>query len=141
VPVHDGHTALLSFALEAEPSIEDVRDALAAFRGEPDVAALPTAPAAPIAVAGGEDRPQPRLDVWAGGGMTVTCGRLRRCPVLGYKLVALGHNTVRGAAGAALLNAEVFVAREQRLRATGAEVACPPEARAADPSQETLSPA
>jgi len=141
VAVQDGHTALLSIALDAEPSIEDVRDALVGYRGDADVAALPTAPAVPLAVAAGEDRPQPRLDVWAGGGMTVTCGRLRRCPVLGYKLVALGHNTVRGAAGAALLNAELFVAREQRLRATAAEVACPAEARAEDSSPQTLSPA
>jgi aspartate-semialdehyde dehydrogenase len=56
------------------------------------------------------NRPQPRLDVDRGGGMTVTVGRLRRCPVLGYKFIALGHNTVRGAAGAAVLNAELMAA-------------------------------
>ena len=71
--------------------------------------------------------------------MTVTCGRVRRCPVLGYKLVALGHNAIRGAAGAALLNAELFVSREQRLRARGVEAVCPTQARALDGSRETLS--
>jgi aspartate-semialdehyde dehydrogenase len=139
VPVHDGHTALLSIALDAEPSIAEVTDALAGFRGRADVAALPTAPATPIAVAHGADRPQPRLDVWASGGMTVTCGRVRRCAVLGVKLVALGHNTVRGAAGAALLNAELLVTQEQRLRTAGTEGICPEPARVADPSPGTLS--
>ncbi|HWK09723.1 MAG TPA: aspartate-semialdehyde dehydrogenase [Vicinamibacterales bacterium] len=141
VAVHDGHTALISVSLDAEPSLDDVRAALASFRGPQDVAALPGAPAAPIAVAEAADRPQPRLDVWASGGMTVTCGRVRACPVLGYKLVALGHNTVRGAAGAALLNAELLVTREHRLRPTAAEAVCPSQARAMDTSRETLSPA
>ena len=143
VPVQDGHTALLSIALDASPSLDDVRDALVSFRGPADVAALPTAPASPLAFAAGEDRPQPRLDVWAAGGMTVTCGRLRACPVLGYKLVALGHNTVRGAAGAALLNAELLVARERRLRESAAEAVWRAEARPTDTmdsSPETLSP-
>ena len=61
------------------------------------------------------NRPQPRLDVDRGGGMTVSVGRLRPCPMLGNKFVALGHNTVRGAAGAAMLNAELMVARDARL--------------------------
>jgi aspartate-semialdehyde dehydrogenase len=141
VPVQDGHTALLSIALDATPSLDDVRDALAGFRGPDEVATLPSAPAAPISLASGDDRPQPRLDVWASRGMAVTCGRVRVCPVLGYKLVALGHNTIRGAAGAALLNAELFVSREQRLRARAVEAVCPTQARAMDASRETLSPA
>lgn len=140
VPVQDGHTALLSIALDAAPSIDEVRDALVTFRGAADVASLPTAPPAPLAFAAADDRPQPRLDVWASGGMTVTCGRLRPCPVLGYKLVALGHNTVRGAAGAALLNAELLVAREQGLREAATEVACRAETRAQAASSATLSP-
>ncbi|HTI40076.1 MAG TPA: aspartate-semialdehyde dehydrogenase [Vicinamibacterales bacterium] len=141
VAVHDGHTALMSIALDRTPSIEEVADALARFRGDAEVSALPSAPAAPIVVATGHDRPQPRLDAWTSGGMAVTCGRLRRCPVLGYKLVALGHNAIRGAAGAALLNAELLVSRERRLRATQAEaVAWPAEARAMDPLPGTLSP-
>ena len=71
----------------------------------------PGAPPKPIIVHRAQDRPQPRLDVHVGNGMPVHCGRVRACPVLGYKLVALGHNIVRGAAGAALLNAELLVAR------------------------------
>ena len=74
---------------------------------------LPTAPEHPIVVHAAQDRPQPRLDVAFGGGMPVHCGRVRRCPVLGYKLVAMGHNTVRGAAGASVLNAELLVATGQ----------------------------
>ena len=74
-------------------------------------AQLPTAPARPIILHTAQDRPQPRLDVAFGGGMPVHCGRVRRCPILGYKLIAMGHNVVRGAAGAALLNAELMVAR------------------------------
>ena len=108
----DGHTETVSVTLDSRPSLEEVREALASFRGEPQAMKLPSAPAAPIAVTDAPDRPQPRRDAGAGNGMTVTVGRLRPCPVLGYKLVALGHNTVRGAAGAAVLNAEL-------MRATG----------------------
>jgi aspartate-semialdehyde dehydrogenase len=118
VPVPDGHTAIMSFELATSPSIEDVSAALAAFSAEPQARRLPTAPAHPIVLHTAQDRPQPRLDVAFGGGMPVHCGRVRRCPILGYKLVAMGHNVVRGAAGAALLNAELIVAR---LRAAGAE--------------------
>ena len=64
----------------------------------------------PIDVTDAPDRPQPRLDAGKGGGMTVTVGRVRPCPILGTKLVAMGHNTIRGAAGAALLNAELMLA-------------------------------
>jgi aspartate-semialdehyde dehydrogenase len=76
------------------------------------------APKQPILVHTAQDRPQPRLDVHHGRGMTVHVGRIRPCPIFGYKLVAMGHNVVRGAAGAALLNAELIVARE-RSRADG----------------------
>ena len=110
VGVIDGHTETVSVTLDDRPSIEELRDALASFRGEPQALNLPTAPERPIAVTDLPDRPQPRRDAGAGHGMTVTVGRLRRCPVLGYKLVALGHNTVRGAAGAAVLNAELMQA-------------------------------
>ena len=106
----DGHTETVSIALDDRPSLEEVRDALASFRGEPQSLGLPTAPECPIVVTSAADRPQPRRDAYAGNGMTVTVGRLRHCPVLGYKLVALGHNTVRGAAGAAVLNAELMQA-------------------------------
>jgi aspartate-semialdehyde dehydrogenase len=113
VPVADGHTAVMSVELAAKPSIEEVNATLAAFSSEPQSRALPTAPAQPILVHAAQDRPQPRLDVHHGRGMTVHVGRVRPCPILGYKLVALGHNLVRGAAGAALLNAELIVARQR----------------------------
>ena len=108
VPVLDGHTMAISVALETKPPIEDVRRALESFRGRPQELALPSAPAAPIFYHQSADRPQPRLDVDRDGGMTVTVGRLRPCSLFGYKLVAMGHNTVRGAAGAAVLNAELM---------------------------------
>jgi aspartate-semialdehyde dehydrogenase len=87
-----------------------VRNALMTFRGKPQDHRLPSAPCHPIVYASEPNRPQPRLDVDRGNGMTVTIGRLRPCSVLGYKFIALGHNTVRGAAGAALLNAELMQA-------------------------------
>jgi len=110
VAVIDGHTASMSIALDAKPSLDEVRAALRSFRGKPQTLGLPTAPAVPIDVSDAPDRPQPRLDVGKGRGMTVTVGRLRPCSLLGTKLIALGHNTVRGAAGAAVLNAELMVA-------------------------------
>ena len=119
VAVRDGHTVLLSLALEAEPSMAEVQEALASFSSVPQALALPGAPAHPIVVQEGPDRPQPRLDLNAGDGMTVTCGRVRRCAILGYKLVALGHNTIRGAAGAAILNAELVMARGMGLAFAG----------------------
>jgi len=78
------------------------------FRGRPQELELPSAPARPIVYLSEENRPQPALDVNRGRGMTVSVGRLRRCTVLDYKFVALGHNTIRGAAGAAILNAELM---------------------------------
>jgi aspartate-semialdehyde dehydrogenase len=126
VPVPDGHTAVMSFELGTQPSIEDVAAALQAFSAEPQERRLPTAPERPIVLHTAQDRPQPRLDVAFGGGMPVHCGRVRRCPVLGYKLVAMGHNVVRGAAGAALLNAELMVARGLTVAAdSGAALTTP----------------
>jgi aspartate-semialdehyde dehydrogenase len=110
VPVIDGHTESVSIELDSRPSPADVRAKLAAFRARPQELTLPSAPAAPIVCADGNDRPQPRLDVGRDRGMAVTVGRIRPCPILGTKLIALGHNTIRGAAGAALLNAELMVA-------------------------------
>jgi aspartate-semialdehyde dehydrogenase len=110
VPVVDGHTESISLEFEQRPSLDDVRFALEAFRGRPQELELPSAPPAPILYLDAPDRPQPRLDVERGNGMTISVGRLRPCSILGTKLVALGHNTVRGAAGAAILNAEMMVA-------------------------------
>ena len=82
------------------------------FRGQPQELKLPTAPIPPIVVMTEENRPQPRLDADLGDGMTVSVGRVRACPVLTHKFVALGHNTIRGAAGASVLNAELMKARD-----------------------------
>ena len=111
VAVVNGHTESVAVALEQSPSLDDVRQALASFSGPPQRHKLPSAPPHPIVYLSEENRPQPRLDVDRDGGMTVTIGRLRTCPVIGYKFFALGHNTVRGAAGAAVLNAEQMVAQ------------------------------
>ena len=108
VPVIDGHTESVSVALDAKPSIDDVVAALRAFRGRPQELKLPTAPRDPIVWMPQTDRPQPRLDAERDGGMTISVGRVRACRVLDVKFVALGHNTIRGAAGAAVLNAELM---------------------------------
>jgi aspartate-semialdehyde dehydrogenase len=123
VPVPDGHTAVMSIELAAKPSIADLNDAFARFTAEPQQRQLPTAPERPIVLHQSQDRPQPRLDVAFGGGMPVHVGRVRPCPILGYKLVAMGHNVVRGAAGAALLNAELLVARGQAKESQRSEAA------------------
>jgi aspartate-semialdehyde dehydrogenase len=109
VPVVDGHTEAISIAFESRPAPKDVRRALEGFKGRPQELRLPSAPAAPIVCLDAPDRPQPRLDVELDGGMTVTVGRIRPCSVLDVKLIALGHNTIRGASGAAILNAEMMV--------------------------------
>ncbi len=110
VPVIDGHTESVSVSLEARPSVEQVIEAMRSFRGRPQELNLPLAPSAPVVWTSAPDRPQPRLDAERDGGMTVTVGRVRRCPVLDIKFIALGHNTIRGAAGAAVLNAELMQA-------------------------------
>jgi len=111
VPVLDGHTESVSVGLRERVDVAAIHEALASWRGEPQERGLPSAPPAPIVVLDAPDRPQPRLDADRDRGMAVTVGRLRRCPVLSWKFVVLGHNTVRGAAGAAILNAELMVAR------------------------------
>ena len=110
VPVVNGHTESISVALDARPSIDEVRESFLRFSGAPQRHGLPSAPLQPIVYLPEQNRPQPRLDVDRDHGMTVSIGRLRPCPVLGFKFFALGHNTVRGAAGAAVLNAELLVA-------------------------------
>ena len=108
VPVIDGHTMTVSVAFEEKPAIAAIADALRGFAGRPQELRLPTAPQPPIVLTEEQNRPQPRLDADLGGGMAVTVGRLRECPVMHAKFVALGHNTIRGAAGAAILNAELM---------------------------------
>ena len=108
VPVHDGHTGSISVGLQQQPSPDAIIDAWRSFKGRPQTLELPSAPPQPIVYLTEANRPQPSLDVHRGGGMTVSIGRLRACPVLDYKFIALGHNTIRGAAGAAILNAELM---------------------------------
>ncbi len=108
VPVLDGHTESISVELREPAGLEDLKEAWRSFRGLPQQRQLPSAPLQPVIVMEEQDRPQPRLDVERERGMAVFVGRARRCPVLDYKFTALGHNTVRGAAGAALLNAELM---------------------------------
>jgi len=94
--------------LEHRPPIEAIIEAWTAFRGRPQLLELPSAPSQPIEYLTHANRPQPALDVDRGRGMTVSVGRLRLCPVLDFKFIALGHNTIRGAAGGAVLNAELM---------------------------------
>ena len=108
VPVVDGHLVTVSVEFAAKPSLADVRNAFDTFRGKPQLLNLPSAPAVPVIYMEQADRPQPRRDVERERGMAVFVGRLRECPVFDYKFIALGHNTVRGAAGAAVLNAELM---------------------------------
>ncbi|HEY8231095.1 MAG TPA: aspartate-semialdehyde dehydrogenase [Vicinamibacteria bacterium] len=111
VPVVDGHTETVSVALEQKPSLEALRAAIDGFAGEPQRLGLPSAPERPLLYLDQPNRPQPRFDAGRGRGMTVSVGRLRPCGVLDWKFVALGHNTVRGAAGASVLNAELMQAQ------------------------------
>ena len=108
VPVVDGHTVAVSFEFERKPSKDDILRALVNYRSVPQERKLPSAPPQPIIYMEEADRPQPRRDVERERGMAIFVGRLRECPVLDFKFVALGHNTIRGAAGAAVLNAELM---------------------------------
>ena len=108
VPVQNGHTGSISVGLEQKPTPEAIIDAWNTFRGRPQEMGLPSAPPQPIVYLTDANRPQPLLDANRDGGMTVTIGRLRPCPIFDYKFIALGHNTIRGAAGAAILNAELM---------------------------------
>ena len=108
VPVRDGHTVSASVKIDQKAPPEAIIAAFNGFRGRPQEMKLPSAPAQPVVYLHEANRPQPALDVDRGNGMAVTVGRLRACPVLDYKFVALGHNTIRGAAGAAILNAELM---------------------------------
>jgi aspartate-semialdehyde dehydrogenase len=111
VPVADGHTVAISVRTRRPATPERAREALRTWRTPLAGLGLPSLPERPIVVRDEPDRPQPRHDALAGGGMSVTVGRVRRCPILGLKMVALVHNTIRGAAGVALLNAELLRAK------------------------------
>jgi aspartate-semialdehyde dehydrogenase len=109
VPVVDGHLVVVSVSLREQPSVDEIIETWRAWRANDDVASLPSAPEHPLYYLTEIDRPQPRRDRWAGKGMSTSIGRLRPCPLFGYKFVALSHNTIRGAAGCAILNAELLV--------------------------------
>ncbi len=111
VAVLDGHLECVSVKLGRQASLEEMLAAFRAFRAEPQDISLPTAPDPPIVLRGEDDRPQPRYDRSVGNGMALAVGRVRECPVLDYKFVVLSHNTIRGAAGASILNAELLKAK------------------------------
>ena len=111
VAVEDGHTESVAVRLKNKPSSEEIIAAWNNFRAEPQQLRLPSAPDQPVVYLTAPDRPQPRFDVDLGAGMTTAVGRLRKCNVLDWKFTILSHNTIRGAAGAALLNAELLKAK------------------------------
>src|SRR6202140_2786517 len=111
VPVLDGHLECVSVGLKKIASLREVQEALRTFEVDAELATLPSALRHPILVLDEENRPQPRRDVDAGGGMAAVVGRVRECPLLDVKLTLLSHNLVRGAAGAAVMNAELLAAR------------------------------
>jgi aspartate-semialdehyde dehydrogenase len=111
VPVLDAHLVCVSVSFDKKPSETEILSAWSSFKGHDRARSLPSYPDPVIAYSDVADRPQPRRDRETGSGMTTTIGRLRECPVLDYKFVALSHNTIRGAAGGAILNAELLVAQ------------------------------
>jgi aspartate-semialdehyde dehydrogenase len=111
VPVLDGHLECVSLSLKRKASPDEVREILERFEVSAELASLPSALRHPVVVLEDQDRPQPRRDVNAGNGMAAVVGRIRTCPLLDVKFSLLSHNLVRGAAGAAVLNAELLAAR------------------------------
>jgi aspartate-semialdehyde dehydrogenase len=111
VAVEDGHTESIAIRMQKRVQPEEIIAAWNDFRAEPQQLQLPSAPRQPVVYLTAPDRPQPRFDVDLGSGMTTTVGRLRKCNVLDWKFTVLSHNTIRGAAGAALLNAELLKAK------------------------------
>jgi aspartate-semialdehyde dehydrogenase len=109
VAVENGHTVCLSMSFEKKPTVEGAIAAIHAWRGDASVHGLPSAPALPLRYRDEPDRPQPRRDAMDGNGMTVSVGRLREDPIMQLRMLAMGHNTIRGAAGGSILNAEVLV--------------------------------
>ncbi len=108
VAVVDGHTVTVSVEFSSKPAEADLRHAIDGYAGVPQARKLPSAPARPVSYMEQTNRPQPRRDAERERGMAAFVGRLRPCPALDYKFVALAHNTIRGAAGAAVLNAELM---------------------------------
>jgi aspartate-semialdehyde dehydrogenase len=111
VPVFDGHTESVSVKLRKQTSLDEIKNALGNYTSLPQRLRLPSAPEHPVVLREETDRPQPRFDVGLEKGMATVVGRVRPCPILDYKFVIVGHNTIRGAAGAAILNAELLKAQ------------------------------
>jgi aspartate-semialdehyde dehydrogenase len=112
VPVENGHTESVSVALSRKATAREIRDVWAEFRGAPEVAGLPSAPPRPLEYVDEPHAPQPRRHAERDGGMTTWIGGLAPCAVLDWKFTVVGNNTVRGAAGGSLLNAELFLRGE-----------------------------
>jgi len=110
VAVEHGHTVVMSVELERKADPAEIEATIAGWRGASEACGLPSSPERPLIMATEPDRPQPRRDVDAGKGMSVTVGRVRADPMFDVRLVALGHNIIRGAAGASVLNAELMAA-------------------------------
>jgi aspartate-semialdehyde dehydrogenase len=111
VNVYDGHLEAVFIKLGQDPSLEEIEEAFAKFQGEPQNLKLPSAPIYPIIVRDEKNRPQPRFDRDAGNGMSVVVGRIRKDPIMTFKYMCLGHNTIRGAAGGGILSAELYVSK------------------------------
>jgi aspartate-semialdehyde dehydrogenase len=111
VNVKDGHLESVFIKLQEDPSVEEIEAAFAKFKGDPQKLKLPSAPEQPIVVRKEQNRPQPRFDRDTGCGMSVVVGRIRKDPIMTFKYICLGHNTVRGGAGAGILSAELLVAK------------------------------
>jgi aspartate-semialdehyde dehydrogenase len=111
VATRDGHLECVSVGLDSTASVEEISAVLRGFLSAPQAMGLPSAPQPAIIVRSEPDRPQTRLDRDSGGGMAVTVGRIRPCPILTHKFVVLGSNTMRGAAGGSVLNAELMQAQ------------------------------
>ncbi len=111
VHVKDGHLEAVFVKTESNPSVEEIDAAFEGFTGEPQNLKLPSAPKQPIVIRHEKNRPQPRFDRDIGCGMSVVVGRIRKDPIMTFKYMCLGHNTVRGGAGAGILSAEIYVAK------------------------------
>jgi aspartate-semialdehyde dehydrogenase len=111
VPVSDGHMVTVSLRFREKPLLGDILEAWQTWEPLPQKLDLPLAPTPPLVIRSEENRPQPRLDRDAGQGMAATIGRLRPCQVMDVRFVVLAHNTIRGAAGGSVLNAELMFAQ------------------------------